>query len=211
MGQVKSELGGAISGAVGPVVFYNRNGKTYVRAAIKDRAKESWSNNQVGVRNKVKQVATLWRQLAKNPVRASWQMAAEQMSGYNLFLKINLHAFKGQEMQYDLEWLHLSNGNLPLPHQLQAVAVKDNPMKWQVSWSDDSGYMLSKPDDELLVVFAHDGKFSDPMATGVKRSQKSALVQVPEKAAKLQGLYLFFAAADREFYSVDQFVKADSL
>jgi hypothetical protein len=207
MGRVNSDLGGAISGMVGPVVFYNRKGKTYVRAAIKERAKESWSSNQVGVRNKVKRVAAIWRQLDKNPLRGIWKLATDQMSGYNLFLKTNLSAFKDAGAQVDMEWLHLSFGDLPFPHQLAATRADDDTSKWNVSWKDDSGHMLSLPDDELMVVFAQDGKFSHPMATGAYRSQEMAMVQVPEGTRNLKGIYFYFASPKRELYSVDQFVE----
>jgi len=207
MGRVNSDLGGAISGMVGPVVFYNRRGKTYVRSAIKERAKESWSKSQVGVRNKVKRVAAIWRQLDKNPLRATWKLATDQMSGYNLFLKTNLSAFKDEGTQVDLEWLHLSFGNLPIPHQLTAAPAVDDSSKWNVSWKDDSGHMLSLPDDELMVAFAYEGKFSHPMATGAHRSQETAQVQVPIEAKTLKGIYLYFASPKRELYSVDQFVE----
>ena len=208
MGRVNSDLGGAISGAVGPVVFYNRNGKTYVRSAIKDRAKESWSASQVGVRSKVKRVAAIWRQLVKNPVRETWKLAAYQMSGYNLFLKHNLSAFKDGQTQVDLEWLHLSIGELPFPHQLTATRADNDSKKWNVSWKDDSGHMLSRPEDELMVIFAWEGKFSHPVATGALRSQEMAIVQEPMEAKPLKGIYFYFASPKRELYSVDQFVEA---
>lgn len=207
MGRVNSDLGGAISGMVGPVVFYNRNGKTYVRAAIKNRAKESWSTTQVGVRNKVKRIAAVWRQLDKNPIRESWKLAADKMSGYNLFLKTNHSAIKDGETQVDLEWLHLSTGNLPFPHQMSATRVENEPMTWNVSWKDDSGHMLSLPNDELMVIFAYEGKFGHPVATGALRDQEKAVVEAPAEARKLLGFYLYFASPQRKLYSIDQFVE----
>lgn len=136
----------------------------------------------------------------------TWRLAAENMSGYNLFLKTNLPAFKGDETQMDLERVHLSFGTLPLPLHLKAVAVEGDPTRWNVSWKDDSGIGLSQKSDELMVVFAHDGKFSNPVATGAKRNNESSFVQLPAGMANLQGLYLYFASADQTLYSTDQFV-----
>ena len=205
MGKIRADLGGAISGMVGPVVLYSMNGKDYIRSAIKERSKDSWSPEQVIYRQKVSKTAAFWKQLSKNPIRETYNLAAVNMSGYNLFLKTNLPAFVGDGTKMDLERLHLSFGSLPLPLQLKAVAVKGDPTKWNVSWKDDSGIGLSRNSDELLVMFAHDGKFGHPIFTGAKRDQQTAVIQVPAETGALEGMYLFFASADREQYSVDQY------
>lgn len=205
MGKIANITNGAVSGKVGPVVYYEMKGKAYVRAAMMPRAKDSWSAEQKGVRKKVSRVAAIWRQLGKNPVREIWAQAAEQMSAYNLFLKTNLPAFKGEMIQPDPEFFHLTAGQLPLPHHLNAVVLQGNATSWQVSWKDDSGYLFSLPEDELMVIYAHDGKFTHPVGTGALRSQESALVQVPAEIKNLQGIYLFFASAKRKMYSIDQF------
>ena len=206
MARIKSDPSGAISGIVGPVVFYHMKGKQYARSAIKERTKDSWSPEQGLYRQKVSKTGAFWRQLANNPVRQSWNLAAEGMSGYNLFLKTNLPAFAGDGMQMDPERLHLSFGTLPLPLQLKAVKVEGEPAKWNVTWKDDSGIGLSQARDELMVIFAYEESFSKPVATGAKRNQATAVVQVPAGTAKLQGMYLFFASADQKLFSVDQFV-----
>lgn len=206
MARIKNDPSGAISGMVGPVVYYYVNGKQYARAAIKERSKESWSPEQVQYRQKVSNAGAFWRQLDKNPVRMTWKLAAEGMSGYNLFLKTNLPAFVGDGSQMDLERVHLSVGTLPLPLQLKAVAVEGDPTKWNISWKDDSGIGLSQASDTLLVVFAHDGSFSKPVETGIQRNRESAVVQVPAGTKKLEGMYLSFVSADQQLYSVDQFV-----
>jgi hypothetical protein len=205
MGRIANITNGAISGKVGPVVYYEMNGKAYVRAAMMPRAKESWSTQQNGVRQKVSRLAALWRQLSKNPLRQIWEQAAVGMSAYNLFLKTNLPAFKGTAVQADLEFLHLSTGQLPLPHHLNAQMLDGNTSLWQVSWNDDSGYMIAQLGDELMAIFAHDGKFTNPEPTGLSRTDQSGQVQVPEKVTNLQGMYLFFVSADKNTYSPDQF------
>lgn len=205
MGKIANVSNGAISGKVGPVVYYEMNGKAYVRGAMMPRAKGSWSIEQVGVRKKVSRVAAIWRQLDKNPVREIWKEAAEQMSAYNLFLKTNLPAFKGEAIQPDPEFFHLSAGQLPLPHHLKSVGVEGDALKWNVSWKDDSGYMLSQPNDELMVIFAYGERFTHPDATGARRNQGNAVIQAPSGIKDLKGIHLFFASPQRALYSPDQF------
>lgn len=205
MGKVRNELGGAISGMVGPVVFYTIKGKTFVRSAIKERSEGSWSPEQVIYRQKVSKAAAFWKSLAKNPVRETWNLAAENMSGYNLFLKTNLPAFVGDGSEMDMERLHLSVGTLPLSLQLKVVPMENDPTKWNVSWKDDSGIGLAQQSDKLVVVFAHDGKFNHPVSTGALRNGESAVILAPEGAVKLEGMFLSFASVERKLYSVDQY------
>lgn len=206
MAKVRDDLGGAISGLIGPIVYYNFNGKTYIRSKMKERPKNSWSPEQVIYRQKVSRTAAFWKELVNNPVRQTYNLAAENMSGYNLFLKTNLPAFNSDGTQMDLERLHVSFGKLPLPHLLKAIVVESDPTKWNVSWKNDSGIGLSHKDDELMVVFAHDGTFSHPITTSIQRIRETAMVQVPQGTGILQGIYLFFASTDRKLYSVDQFI-----
>lgn len=114
MARISSDPSGAISGMVGPVVYFHVKGKQYARAAPKPRQKDSWSEGQVAYRQKVANTAGFWRQLEKNPVRETWKLAAENMSGYNLFLKTNLPAFRDNGTQMDLAWVHLTVGKLPI-------------------------------------------------------------------------------------------------
>jgi hypothetical protein len=169
------------------------------------RSKDSWSAEQKGVRKKVSRVAAIWRQLDKNPVKEMWAEAAEQMSAYNLFLKTNLPAFRGEAVQPDPEFFHLTAGPLPLPHHLNAAIMEGDVSTWKVSWKDDSGYQLSEPGDELMVIFAYGERFTAPLATGATRSQGQALVQAPASLKDLKGIHLFFASPKRELYSTDQF------
>lgn len=208
MGRITNVSNGTVSGKVGPAVYYSMNGKEYVRAAPGPRPKGAWSAEQVGVRNKIGRIAALWRQMNNNPVRQIWKESAQQMSAYNLFLKTNLPAFRGEGLQADLEFLHLSAGELPFPHHLEAVKTEGEASTWNVSWKDDSGYMLSLPDDELMVIFAYEGKFGHPVTTGALRGQETVAVQAPADAKKLQGFYLYFASPQRKLYSTDQFIEA---
>jgi len=138
-------------------------------------------------------------------VKRVFALAAEHMTAYNLFLKTNLPAFSADGMQIDLEWFHLSAGKLPLPHQFKVVRAVGDPEKIEVSWLNNSGVGLARPKDELMMVIAHDGKFTTPIATGAIRKQETAVIQLPAGLGTIQGIYLSFASKERELYSVDQY------
>jgi len=196
---------GSISGMIGPVVFFKLNGKLYARKAPTQRAKNSWSNNQVLYRKKVSKLAAFWKQAIPVPMRQVWNLATEEMTGYNLFLKTNLPAFSPDGMEIDPEWLHLSAGNLPLPHKLKACLVEGDPGQIEVTWQDDSGIGLAFPTDVMMMVIAHEGKYTAPIATGAVRKQEKVVIQVPTGTGSVKGIYLSFAAKERMLYSPDQY------
>lgn len=205
MAKVKGGTDGSISGMIGQVVFFKLNGKSYARKAPVDRAKNSWSDGQVLYRKKVSKLAAFWKQSTPVIVRQIWHLAAEQMTGYNLFLKTNLPAFSPNGEDIDPEWFHLSAGKLPLPHKLKASKVEGDPDHVEVTWQDDSGIGLALPTDELTMVIAREGKFTTPVATGAVRNQGNAVIQLPTGTGPVQGIYLSFASVERELYSPDQY------
>lgn len=179
-----------------------------MRAKTGPREGDSWSDKQVIHRKRISSIGSLWKGLRNNPVRATWRKASGLWPGYSLFLKTNLEAFNADGSQIDLEYLHLSAGSLPLPHQFMAYAAEGNPEVWEVTWLNDSDKGLAKSKDELLVMTVRDGKFSDPIATGAKRGDQSASVHLPVGVGIVQGIYLSFASIDRASWSIDQFFAA---
>jgi hypothetical protein len=208
MAILKGGVDGPISGLVGTVICYKVGEVNYVRGKIGQRSKNSWSEKQVLHRKRISGVGSFWKSLAKNPARASWRAAAGLLPGFSLFLKTNFAAFSSDGSQVDLEYLHLSTGPLPLPHLLKASVTEGNPTLWEASWLNDTGKGLAKLNDELLVMVVRDGKFSNSIATGAKRGDKSASVQLPNGEGTVQGIYLSFSSSDRTSYSPDQFFVA---
>jgi len=204
MAKVTGGTDGSISGAIGAVVFYKMRGKSYARKAPGDRAKNSWSEGQRRYFTKFGKAAAFWRQSTPEAIKAIFDLAAENMTGYNLFLKTNLPTFSADGSQIDFEYLHLSAGKLPLPHHLRAQRVADDPEKVEVTWTDDTEKVLASSRDVLMMTVARDGKLTAPIATGVFRKQQSAVIQLPAGTGTIQGFYLSFASKERKLYSPDQ-------
>ena len=155
-------------------------------------------------RKKVSNLATFWVQSIPRDIRRIFDLASEEMTAYNLFLKTNLPAFNVDGTQIDFEWFHLSAGKLPLPHKFRASRVAGDPEKIEVSWQDDSDIGLAGSRDELMMAVVHEGKFTSPIPTGVFRKQETAVIQPPAGIGTIQGIYLSFASKEREMYSADQ-------
>ena len=208
MARLKGGVDGPISGLVGTVVCYKVGDNNIIRSKMRPRGKDSWSDKQVLHRKRISSVGSLWKELSTNPVRASWRIASGLWPGYSLFLKTNLAAFSADGAHIDLEYLHISTGTLPLPHQLKASVSGDNPQVWEATWLNDSGKGLAMLNDELLVMVVRDGKFSHLLTTGSKRDDQSASIQLPGGEGTVQGIYLSFASGDKSSYSMDQFFVA---
>jgi hypothetical protein len=161
----------------------------------------------VAQRKRFSAIYAFWGQYERTQIQRIWKLAAVKMHAINLFLKTNMPAFGPEGELMDLDRLHFSTGQLPLPHLLNAAPSPDDPEKIEVTWQDDSGSAHARSNDELLAMIAHDGKFTGPVETGFLRKMKNAVIQLPVGTGPVQGIYLFFASKDRMLYSVDQYFK----
>ena len=81
MAKMKQNIGDLVSGKIGNLVFFQLNGKSYVRAAPV-RKRESWTQEQLLYRQRISQASGLWRALRSEQMSKIWNGAAEQMNGY---------------------------------------------------------------------------------------------------------------------------------
>lgn len=186
---------------VGNLVIVNNNGKMYLRKAPRERAfterqKQNWQRFSV--------ISAFWRQFSKSPIQEIWKIAVEGRRGINLFITANAAAFGPEGELVDIERLHFSAGKLPLPHKFMAERSASDPEKVEVTWQDDPGSGLARSNDELMMMVAHDGNFTGPIATGAVRKQQTAVIQLPVVSGTIQGIYLSFASEKSKLYSGDQ-------
>jgi hypothetical protein len=77
-------------------------------------------------------------------------------------------------------------------------------MKIEVSWENESINGFAQSDDELMMMIAHEGKFTGPAKTGIQRKTAIAVITLPAGCENAEGIYLFFGNEKRKLYSVDQ-------
>jgi len=202
MAMFKGGTGGILSGLVGNVVVVNYgNGKVVLRRAPRkrkftERQKQNWTRFSA--------LASFWGQFDGSPVQQIWKVAEEGRRGINLFININSPSFNPEGVLEDISRLHFSAGRLPLPNKMSAQRVADDSIRVEITWKDDrSG--LARSDDELMMVVAHEGKFTEPLATKALRKQESAVIELPAVTGTVEGIYLFFASEKRKLYSPDQY------
>jgi hypothetical protein len=76
------------------LVFYTKNGKTFVRR--KPIFTKPMTENQIGVRNAFKTLADIWRGM-NGIFRTAWEISSENsgLSGYNAFIGANVNNQRG--------------------------------------------------------------------------------------------------------------------
>jgi len=200
MARMKRNIGDLVSGRIGNVVFYTRNGVNYVRAAP-DRKKDSWSPQQLLHRQRFGKASYLWSQLKKTKVAPIWNLAAERMNGYACFIKANMPAYALDGSIIDAKMLKISIGKLHLPMDLEATREAAGSDMIVVCWKNDPNLRGKRLEDELMAVSAADGHYSAMIPIGLLRSAQNGSFTLPAKPADATHVYLFFASQDGMDYT----------
>jgi hypothetical protein len=130
-----------------------------------------------------------------------WNEAAINTSGFRLFQKSNSPAFGKDGSLMDPKLIRLSTGKLTLPQGLQAGKAEVGGSVIEVSWPEDLHMGGIHLKDELMVISAGDGQYSEVKATGILREQLNGSFELPELFAPATHVYLFFESKDRKNYS----------
>lgn len=200
MAKMKRNVGDLVSGKIGPVVFYQLNGESYVRAAPK-RKEGSWSAEQLQHRERISKVSAFWRSVKSDEIRKIWRVAAVKMNGYALFMKANMPAFGMDGSLIDPLLLKVSAGKLHLPLHLKAERLPERPSTIVVSWQNDPHLKSERSQDELMAISSADGNYSSITPTGILRGVMNGSFELLPHPASPTHIYLFFASRKREEYS----------
>ena len=200
MAKMKRNIGELVSGKVGNVVFYQLNGESYVRSAPV-RKKDSWTPEQLMHRQRFGMVSNLWKQFKSAKLTPIWNLGAQKMNGYAYFMKANMPAFAMDGSLIDPQMLQLSTGQLHLPVQLKAERTATESSTIKVSWQNDLHLKGERLNDELMVVSFVNGAYSQLTATGLIRSAKNGLFELPTLPKSATHVYLFLASGDKKDYS----------
>lgn len=202
MARIKAGNGTGYSGKVGGMVYVQLNGQEVIRT-VQVRGKKSWSPRQELHRQRF---AAINEYCGKNQgiIKTIWNLAADNRHGYNLFLSANTPAFALDGELAMVDKLHFSAGRIPLPQQLTAKRSASDPSKIEAVWVEDENLPNYYSHDELMMVCAYPDRFTKPIATGVLRKSGSALIDLPEGAEMITGIWLFFKGYKGEAYSGDQ-------
>lgn len=200
MAQIKDIFGAGISGKLNQMVFYQRRGKTFVRALP---VRKNKPDSPAQLLNKqrfaaMNQFAKLFKYVV---IPQIWNQASRTLTGKQLFIKTNKGAFDAQGNIPDPKQIQLSIGKLRLPQDMKVTLQGEGSTAMNVSWFPDFGTGELPWWDELMVIGAGEGQYSGILSTGIRRGQNAGSFELPELNAPISHLYLFFCSLDKRHYS----------
>jgi hypothetical protein len=198
MALINTNDGSSLSGLVGRVVIAKTKWGSYMRSAPQ-YSKSSWTNSQKVHRQRFKTVSEFCRQFRETVIPQIWNDANQRASGYALFLKANMPAFSSQGELKDPALVKLSTGVLEFPQELQLSTTPIMESFLNISWPVAGSGIRTR--DELMVISAGEGYYSDILNTGILRGQKGGSFELPKLKSKATHVYLFFGSKDRRSYS----------
>lgn len=206
MAKMKRPIGDMVSGKIGNVVFITMRGKAYVRAAP-IRKTNNWSEHQIMVRQRMKKIAALWRNLRSEPIKKIWNQFTDEMNGYALFIKHNMYTLSINGELIDPTQLIVSVGKLSPLLFLKAERETIDSDRIKVSWQNDPNLKKERLTDALFAVSMRDEKFSKMHDTGLKRGDQSGTFILPLPYSLSEGkvnLFLFLVSADEANCSMSE-------
>lgn len=200
MAEINDIFGNNVKGRVGTVSMYRLRGKTVIRSLPVNRKKER-TENQLRNQNRFKEIRKFCNLFKYIVIPQIWNGVATTSSGYHLFMKANSPAFNQDGLLADPFKIKLAAGILPLPEGMLAGRTSLSENSIQVKWDKDaiSGGLALR--DQLMVISAGEGKYSDIMATGIKRRDLGGSFELPSLDTKATHVYLFFESVDQRYYS----------
>ena len=200
MAQVTGGMGSMLSGKVGGLVYVQFNGGTYTRK-VPRRKKDAWTPGMLLNLERFKQVNSFCAQFKYSVIPQIWNAAAEKMSGYALFLKSNMPAFAPDGSLANPKLIRFSTGKLTMPQGLMAGRTEAEGNIIEASWPKELHVGGIHLRDELMVISAADGVYSDIMATGITREALHGTFELPIPHETATHIYLFFESLDHRDYS----------
>lgn len=200
MAKVKEGSGLALSGKADGKVYVQFNGGTYTRS-LPRRTKDSVTPRMLRSQNRFGEVSHFCKKFKWTVIPQIWNAEAVKMSGYAFFMKTNMPAFGPDGNLADPKKLILSTGKLPLPEGLEARRLSPESSTIQVSWQKDLHLGGIHLKDELMVISAADGNYSEITGTGITRLALGGSVELPQLSSPATHIYLFFASKDKRDYS----------
>lgn len=200
MASLQSFLLNGISGKVGDLVYYQMNGKTYVRSAPQPRTVPP-TPLQLRQRERFLTIVRYCQKFRYSVIPRIWNGRAKSTSGFSLFMKTNSHVFLPDGSLSDVKALCLSSGQLFLPQGLTVQRNEDDPTFVDITWEKDAHLGGLPLWDELLCISTGGDLYSGIMQTGFKRGDLKACFELPVLDVPATHLFLFFGSYDKKKYT----------
>ncbi len=148
----KSVLLDGLRGKIGNVIFYRVGEEVRVRSRS-SRYRDAKTPEQQAQRSRVKGVAALYNGLSSQ-LLVYWkeQAVGTNLTGYNLFMRSNIHNVGPDGNLLNPQELLVVQGNLPQPSWVKAELTSRGIM--QLAWDTDTPEYKNSEDRLCIVVYA---------------------------------------------------------
>lgn len=166
-----------ISGRMGNVIFYVRNGKQCMRA-MPQQVKNPKSKKQSKRRSQFGETAKFASSLLKILIHPYWNPIAkkENRSGYNLFLTTNMPAFAIGVLQKEKLLLIPENGL-----RQEQFIINQTERGILLTWSFTKNNKKVDPNDELTLLVMSPNGTLEIRKTQAKRSEQELKIETPKE------------------------------
>lgn len=205
---------GLISGRLGNMIYYVRNGKQCVRRVAipgkKQRSEtEGRTEKQRAVTGRFAIVQAFYAKYNRAVSAKIWQAAARKrrMTGSNLFNSVNCKCFSGDGRLVDFETFRFADGELLLPRRIQLV---DDGRKFRVTWEEEREWTSASPTDRLWVGVLYSAHPLAPLlALDVKgtREEGTGEFTLDHSMGTVAHIYCFFGRADESAFSESRYFR----
>lgn len=208
MSVVTSSLFPGMKGSLANVIIYEVNGQLRMRAKP-GSYKKSKSESLTAQKNKFKAVANFFSKLGK-PMSYSWDEATrgKTLSGYNLFIKENIHNFTATGEIAEYINLKISIGPLEVPDEIGMKYTA--PDLITLKWNPKTIQNGSRHDQLQVVIYDSLKKTGRSFfwieTAETSRSAGECTFSIPPKMGQELHIFVFFKDKFLNIYSDSRFI-----
>ena len=162
------------------------------------------------MRSRFRVAVRFYQRIKNTPLKWILDLSADEIcnSGYALFMKKNLKAFRANGKIGDFSQLHFSIGERQRAYNLQGRMDEQGMVT--LEWENDEGvYDFGAADRLNVIVLYSNRSFSPKLVEGVEVSRVAGKAMFPLECGEgvTAHLYCFFVSPDGKRFSNSQYIK----
>lgn len=194
---------GELAGKIGDIVICKGKTGWYARRKTTKNRKPPTPSQQA-LHRRLAATVLFYRAIKEADLYKIWQVAASEtkMTGFNLFIKTNIHNFSNTGTILDFDKIQLSAGQLRLPVMLR---ICNRDMKSIcLEWDEDIYLSTSHPQDRPIAILMKNKDsytVTLPETDRTCRKDGRMTIRLPPDAEEYHHLYVFFEAETNDKFS----------
>lgn len=206
-----------LSGRIGNLIYYIRNGKQYVRRVAIPGKTRKWETEgrtakQKTVVGRFAIVQAFYSAYSSMVSPEIWRLVAraEGRTAPNLFNSTNCKCFDGKGQLVDYEKMKFTRGNLLLPRKIR---VTSEGLHCRVTWEEERNWETAAPSDRLCVGVLYDANPLGPsLALNVSgcRADLCGDFMLDATMGVNAHVYCFFAREDGSAFSDSWYARIEN-